>query len=257
MRWSLLAPLLGLLLVVELGAAPGRGSQVNCNPAFVQSTVNGPVRVMCGAGRADLQRIAASLERMRREGRVRQADIGHRIAAMNEILTAFEGRFVSLESGMTELRASSQEALTLLRALSEGRLQQGPQYSAARVPGGAPAAAVAERVTIRSLWPTWDQVVQRYPELQRVQGQGPESLCMRCLIASNGSLGDCRLAGAESQTSLGNAARKMATLMRVYSPSGGEIGGRSIVVPITFGVTRQNQSRPRFCSMFDQSDYRF
>lgn len=247
---------LGGVLAVASGAGPTLG-QVTCNPSFSQSRVDGSVRVLCGAGRADLQRIAASLERSRREGRAGQANLQRTIATMNEILAASERRMSTLEQGLTELRATSEEALNLLRAMSEGRLQSGPQYLATRSPSTDSATGAADRIILRSLWPDWNQVVERYPELNAIYGQGPESLCMRCAVQPNGSLAGCRLAGAESEPRLGDAARKMATLMRVYSPSGEYMGGRSIVIPITFGVSRANQTRPRFCSMFDRTDYRF
>jgi hypothetical protein len=246
---------LAAMLALGLQAGPGLG-QVSCNPSFVQSKVDGSVQVHCGAGRADLQRIAASLERSRREGRTGQASLQHTLATMNEILGGFDRRMSRLERGMAEIRAASSEMLGLLRAMSEGRLQPGPQYMATRVATAGAPPNMPDSITLRSLWPNWNQVVERYPELQAVYGRGPESLCMRCVVQPNGSLGRCRLAGADNEPRLGDAARKMATLMRVYSPYGEYIGGRSIVIPITFGVSRANQSRPRFCSMFDNQDYR-
>ncbi len=245
----------GAVFIALLGGAPSHG-EVTCNPSFIQSRVDGSVRVLCGAGRDDLQRIAANLERSRREGRAGQASLQRTIAAMNEILAAFERRMGGVETGLADVRAMQAETLNLLREMSEGRLQPGPQYPATRETANSSSGAT-DTITLRTLWPDWYQVVDRYPELNAVYGRGPESLCMRCEVQSNGSLAGCRLAGAEEDPTLGDAARRMATLMHVYSPSGEYIGGRSVIIPITFGVSRANQYRPRFCSMFDRADYRF
>lgn len=247
-----------MLFVVGLGsgALPGQ-RQVACNPSFVESRVGGSISVQCGAGRADLQRIAASLERLRKEGRSPRTEFQRILATMNEILATSEKRFNAINNDLAEIRSNSRATMEMLASLSQGQLKPGPQYSAVRSSSTTARDAPIRPIVIRSLWPSWQQVVEHYPELQSAYGRGPGSLCMRCNLKADGKLLGCRLAGAESAPNLGDAARKMASLMRVYSPAGEILEGRSIVVPITFGVRRPSQYSPAFCSMFEPQDYMF
>jgi hypothetical protein len=84
-------------------------------------------------------------------------------------------------------------------------------------------------------FPSWYQVVERYPQLGKLAGRGAADLCGRCRIGPDGYLRDCDVAGAASDPDLRAGVKLMASMMRVTNDDGSSAAGGEVRFPATLG----------------------
>lgn len=85
-------------------------------------------------------------------------------------------------------------------------------------------------------YPIWDDVLERYPQLRRLENRGGSDLCAACLIGPAGYLQECEIAGrAAADRSIREGAKLMMSMIRIARRDGRPAGGIPVGIPVAFG----------------------
>ncbi|HEV7659249.1 MAG TPA: hypothetical protein VGO55_05325 [Allosphingosinicella sp.] len=85
-------------------------------------------------------------------------------------------------------------------------------------------------------YPTWQQIVERFPLLWSLEAASGPDLCARCFVGGSGFLGDCELAGATAANpEVQEGVKVITSLIRITRRDGRSAAGHHIGLPINFG----------------------
>jgi hypothetical protein len=85
-------------------------------------------------------------------------------------------------------------------------------------------------------YPTWNEVIARYPQLASLYNRGTADLCAACLVGANGYLEQCEVAGqSASNPTIRQGAKVMMSLIRISRRDGSSARGTEVAVPVAFG----------------------